>query len=124
MSFLLRAKNRYLEFLAKFSSLAYISLKNGYFELGHDYDVTVTSYLECWYLFLYLWKEDTPSYTMVGLPDNMYRGGSILSSQVGGNHPLCKLYYKKDLIGRRLSLRQRFFLTFFFHFPKEIEHLA
>ena len=74
MSFLLRAKNRYLEFLAKFSSLAYISLKNGYFELGHDYDVTVTSYLECWYLFLYLWKEDTPSYTMVGLLITCIRG--------------------------------------------------
>ena len=31
-------------FLAKFSSFAYISLKIGYFELGDDYDVTVTSY--------------------------------------------------------------------------------
>ena len=29
-------------FLTKFSILAYISLKIGYFELGHDYDVTVT----------------------------------------------------------------------------------
>ena len=34
-------------FLAKCSILAYISLKIGYFELGHDYDVTVTSYLRC-----------------------------------------------------------------------------
>ena len=54
-------------FLAKFSILAYISsaYKIGYFELGHDYDVTVTSYLGCWYLFWYVWKEETPSYTMV-----------------------------------------------------------
>ena len=27
-------------FFAKFSILAYISLKIGYFELGHDYDIT------------------------------------------------------------------------------------
>ena len=30
-----------------------------------DYDVTVTSYLGFWYLFLYVWEEETPSYTMV-----------------------------------------------------------
>ena len=29
------------------------------------YDVTVTSYLRCWYLFWYVWKKETPSYTMV-----------------------------------------------------------
>ena len=38
-------------FLAKSSILAYISQKIGYFELGHDYDVTVRSYLGCWYFF-------------------------------------------------------------------------
>ena len=32
--------------LAKLSILAYISLNIGYFELGHDYDIAVTSYLE------------------------------------------------------------------------------
>ena len=37
-------------FLAKFSISAY-SLKIGYFGFGHDYDVTVTSYLGCWYYF-------------------------------------------------------------------------
>ena len=52
-------------FLAKFSILVYFSLKIGYFELGHDYEVTVTSYFRCWYLFWYVWKETTPSYTMV-----------------------------------------------------------
>ena len=52
-------------FIAKFLILAHISLKFGYFELGHDYDVTVMSYLECWFLFWYVWKEETPSYTMV-----------------------------------------------------------
>ena len=43
-------------FLAKFSILAYNSLKIGYFELKHDYDVTVTSYLGCLYLFWYVWE--------------------------------------------------------------------
>ena len=38
-------------FVAKFSIFAYISLTIGYFELGDYYDVTVTSYLRCWYLF-------------------------------------------------------------------------
>ena len=31
--------------LGTFSILAYITIKIGYFELGHDYDVTVTSFL-------------------------------------------------------------------------------
>ena len=35
-----------------------------YFEPGHDYDVSVTLYLRCLY-FLYLSKEETPSYTML-----------------------------------------------------------
>ena len=39
--------------LGKFSILAYISLKIGYFELGHGYDITVTSHLGRWYLFQY-----------------------------------------------------------------------
>ena len=41
------------------------SLKIGYFELADDYDVTMTSYTRCWYLFWYKWKEKTLSYTMV-----------------------------------------------------------
>ena len=40
-------------FLVKFSILAYISLKIGYFELGHDYDVTLTSYVGYWYFGMY-----------------------------------------------------------------------
>ena len=44
----------FFSFLAKFSILVYISLKIGYLQLSHDNDVTVTSYLECWYLFWYL----------------------------------------------------------------------
>ena len=52
-------------FLAKFSIFAYISLKIGYFELSDDYDVTVMSYLLCWYVFWYVWKGEIPSYTMV-----------------------------------------------------------
>ena len=38
-------------FLVQFSIFAYILLKIGYFELGDDYDVTVTAYLGRWYLF-------------------------------------------------------------------------
>ena len=49
----------HLASLGKFSILAYISLKIGYFELGHGYDITVTVYLGRWYLFQYAWKEET-----------------------------------------------------------------
>ena len=55
-------------FLAKFSILsilAYVSLYIGFSELGHDYEVTVTSCLGCWYLFWYVWKEETSGYCMV-----------------------------------------------------------
>ena len=34
-------------------------------ELGHDHDVTVTSYLVCWFSFWYVWNEQTPRYTVV-----------------------------------------------------------
>ena len=68
-------------FLPQFSNLTYISLKIGYFELSHGYDVTVTSYLGCWYLFWYLWKEETPSHGT----NYMYLGVSFPSLQVGGN---------------------------------------
>ena len=87
-------------FLAKFSILAYISLKIGYFELGHDYDVTVTSYLGCWYLFWYVWKEETPSYTMV--PIRCILGVSFSSSKGVVTTPLGKTCYKKRL-GRGLT---------------------
>ena len=46
-------------FFVKFSILAYISMKIIYFELAHGYDITVTSYLGCWYLFWYVWKQET-----------------------------------------------------------------
>ena len=96
-------KFRFLElFLAKFLILAYISLKIGYFELGHDYDVTVTSYLGCWYLFWYVWKEETPSYTMV--PIRCILGVSFSSSKGGGNHPpLVRRVTKKGLVRRGLK---------------------
>ena len=51
--------------LAKFSNLAYISLKIGYILSSavtfEHYDITVMSYLRCWYLFWYVWKEETRS---------------------------------------------------------------
>ena len=50
----------------------------GYFELGRDYDVTVTSHLGCLYLFWYVLEEGTPSYTMV--PIICIWGVSFLSS--------------------------------------------
>ena len=79
-------------FLAKFPNLAYISLKIGYFELGH-------AYLGYWYLFWYVWKEKTLSYIMV--PTTCI-GVSFSSSQGGCNHPLGKLCYKKCFGGRGL----------------------
>ena len=48
----------YIKNVISFSILAYISLEIGYFEVGHDYDVTVTSYLECWYFFVCIEKGD------------------------------------------------------------------
>ena len=48
-------------FLAKFSILAYISLKISYFELGHDYEVTVISYFGCgWVLILVCMERGDP----------------------------------------------------------------
>ena len=88
-------------FLAKFSILAYISLKIGYFELGHDYDVTVTSCLRCWYLFWYVWKEETPSYTMV--PIRCILGVSFSSSKGVVTTPLGKTCYKKRLVKTRVK---------------------
>ena len=43
-------------FLAKFSILAHISLKMGYIEFSHDYDLTVMSYVGGWFLFWFVWK--------------------------------------------------------------------
>ena len=56
---------------------AYISLKIGYFELGHDHDATLTSYLKCWYLFRYVWKEEIPK--LYYGTNEMYGGGSFSS---------------------------------------------
>ena len=82
-------------FVVKFSILAYmyISLKN--FEPGHTYDVTVMSYLGCWYLFWYAWKEETPSYTMVLITCTL--GASFLSSQGVVTTPLGRHVTKKRL---------------------------
>ena len=60
-----------------FSILAHVSLKIDYRKLGNEYDVTVTSLLRYWYLFLYVLKKETPSYTMVPIK---CMGGFILSS--------------------------------------------
>ena len=85
-------------FLAKFSSLVYISLKIGYFELGHDYDVTVTLYLRSWY-FISMYGKKGPLHI---LWDQLYVwGGFIFKFTGGGNQPpLGKLCYKERL-GRR-----------------------
>ena len=73
-------------FLAKILIFAYFPLKIGYFELGDDYDVTVTSYFGRWYLFWYVWKEETPSC---------------------GNHlPLVRRVTKKGLVRRGLKLNK------------------
>ena len=80
----------------------YISLKTGYFELGDNYDVTVTSYLWCWYLFWYVWKEEAPSYTMV--PTRCFCGVLFSSSQGVVTSPLFgKTCYKKGLGKTRVN---------------------
>ena len=50
-----------LELFTTLTIFHFISLKIGYFELGDNYDVTVTSYLEYWYLFWCKWKEENPA---------------------------------------------------------------
>ena len=40
-------------------------VKSAILRFGHVYDITVTSYVGCLYLFWYEWKEETHSYTMV-----------------------------------------------------------
>ena len=88
-------------FLAKRSFFAYISLKIGYFELGDEYEVTVTSYVRCWYLFLVYMERGDPSYTTVPIL-KMY-GGSFSSSQgvITISRPLGKTCYKKGLVLRQ-----------------------
>ena len=89
-------------FLVKFSIFAYMSLKISYFELGDDYDVTATSYLGCWYLFWYVWKKETPSYTLVpirciwGFNFQVHRG--VVTTPALG-----KTCSKKCLVRRGLS---------------------
>ena len=58
-------KFRILELFNEIFNFACISLKISYFEFDHYYDITVTSYLGCWYLFWYVWNDEIPSYTMV-----------------------------------------------------------
>ena len=53
--------SKFRTFSTKLSILAYISLEIGNFYPSHDYDVTMTSYVECWYVE----KEETISYTMI-----------------------------------------------------------
>ena len=53
-------------FIANSPIFAYILQKSGYFELGDDYDVTHCDVIiRIWYLFWYVWNEETTSYTMV-----------------------------------------------------------
>ena len=80
-------------------SAVYISLKIGCFELSHGYDITVTSHLGHWYLFQYVWKEETTSYTMVDV--TCIGGFHFLSSQWEVNHPL-ELPWE-DVLQKRLG---------------------
>ena len=87
-------------FFANFLIFAYISLKSGYFELCDDYDVTLTSYFKCWYLFWCECKEEAPSYTMVpigciwGFHFQIHRG--VVTTSLGKT-----CYKKKSLVRRR-----------------------
>ena len=97
--------------LGKFLILAYISLEIGYFELGHGYDIPVTSHLGHWYLFQYVWKEETPSYTMVEV--TCIGRFHFLSSQWEVNHPWAPLgrrVTKKGLVRRGFSQRNTIYI--------------
>ena len=82
ISFSHKAKNSeipiFRTFLAKFSSFAYVSLKIGYFELGHNYELPLMSRLRCWYL-LWLCMEKGDPKEKYGT-NNMYLGVSFSST--------------------------------------------
>ena len=97
--FFLQAQNSEIlifgTFLAKFSILAYVLLKIPCFEVRpclwqHCDDVG------CLYLFWYVWKEETHSYTMV--PIRPILGVQFPNAQGGGNHPLVTCVTKKGLV--------------------------
>ena len=79
--------------LPKVSLLPNVSLKFGYFELGHDYDVTVTSLLRFWYFFKYVCKEENLRYGMYQLHVS---GGSIFKFTGWCPSSLVKLCYKNN----------------------------
>ena len=66
--------------------------KSAILRFGHVYDIVVTSYVECLYLFKYVWKEET-----VWLLD-IYMGGSVFKFTVGClPPPFGKPCYRKQL---------------------------
>ena len=69
-------------------------MKIGYFEIGHDYDVTVTSFLGCWYLFIGNYERRYPK-LYYGI-NYLYLGISFSSSYGVVTTPL---------IGRRVTKR-------------------
>ena len=62
----------------------------------------VTSYVVRWYLFWYVWKEETLAYTVV--PIKHIWGGSVFKITGGGNHPLGKPCYRKRLRKTRVKV--------------------
>ena len=58
-------KFRSLELFSELFNFRLYFTENRLFELGDDYDVTVKSYLDCWYLFWHVWKEETYRFTMI-----------------------------------------------------------
>ena len=107
---------KFRTFLAKFSILAYISLKIGNFELGHDYDNTMTSYLRRWYLFWYLWKKKTSSYTIAPITCIW---GLHLQVHRGGNHPLVNCVTEKVWWDRVNLQAEAFCFVLFCFKPKQ-----
>ena len=90
-----------------------MTLKISYFELRHEYNVTVVLHLECKYLFFYVWKEETPTYAMV-LIACIFDVVFIFKFTEGGNHPLGKLcYIKKGFV-------RRGFTNITMNFPSQI----
>ena len=52
-------------YLAKISILVHVLLKSAILMFGRVYDVILTWYVECLYLFWYVWKDGTHSYTVL-----------------------------------------------------------
>ena len=87
------------------SILAYILLKiSFFFELGHDYNITVTSYLDFGNDFVVYGTRRSLAILLYKL---FVSGGFIFKFIGGGNYPFGKQCSQKGLVGRGLMIPSR-----------------